>query len=125
MLAGLGFSSVGETIVNSCINKYDTDKPYEVIASPALETNMMQKDSTRYLHLINFQNVHTGSRKKALYDPIEKIMPVYNIKVKVRDENVKKVILRPDGCELNFSKKDGLVEFTVPEVHIHQIVELC
>lgn len=113
-----------KNIVNNTIALYDDRKPFTVKASPAIEANMMEKDGKTYLHLVNFQSSHTGSRKIAYYDPIEKILPVHDIQVRVRKENVSKVTLQPAGIPLEFEEKDGLVAFTVPRIHIHEIVEM-
>ena len=113
-----------KNIVNSCIDKYDTAKPFTIDASPSIEANLMEKEGKKYLHLVNFQNVHTGSRTNAYYDPIEKISPVHDIKVKVKGMYAKSVIMRPEGVKLDFIVEDGMICFTVPKVHIHGIVEI-
>lgn len=114
-----------KNIVNSCLATFDADKPFITDAPPSVELNLMKKDGRHYLHLVNFQNVHTGSRKDAYYDPIEKISPVYGIKVSLRGVvTAEKVILQPEGTPLDFAVNNGVLEFTIPKIHIHGIVEI-
>ncbi len=55
---------------------------------------------------------------------IEDISPIYNIGVRVKAENVKSIRLALSSEELAFTAKDGWVEFTVPKVECHEMVEI-
>ncbi len=111
-------------IINNCINLYDRQKPYHIEGLPGLEVTMTEKNGRRYLHLVNFQNVHTGNRAASLYDPIEEISPIHDIKVRIGTGNVKEAILQPEGIKLEISYKNDIAEVNVPKVHIYSIIEL-
>lgn len=111
-------------IINNCIDLYDGDKPYIIEGYPGLEAAMTERDGKRYLHLVNFQNVHTGSRDTALYDPVEQITPIHDLKVKIRAGGIKKVFLQPEGIELSVNIQNEFAEVVVPKVHIYSIIEL-
>lgn len=111
-------------IINNCIKLYDAQKPYIIEGLPGLEVTLTKKEGRKYLHLINFQNVHTGNRQTSLYDPIEEITPIYNIKIRVRLNDINNIISQPEGTELSFVKDGDMVEFIVPKVHIYSIIEI-
>lgn len=113
-----------KNIFNNCLDLFDIEKPYFVDASPSIEANMMQKDGATYLHLVNFQNNHAGSRDKAYYDPIERISPVYDINVKVKGKNIKSVTMMPEGFQLEFKEQAGYICFTVPKMHIYSVLKI-
>ena len=56
---------------------------------------------------------------------IEDIVPLYQVPVSVQTEKpVKCVKLVPDGSELPFTQKDGVLSFVIPCVNCHQAVEI-
>lgn len=111
-------------IVNNCINSYDGKKPYYIDGLPGLEVTMTEKEGKRYLHLINFQNVHSGNRATSLYDPIEEINPIHDVRIKIRTDKVEKMLLQPEGMELDFLYSGNIAEVCVPKVHIYSIIEI-
>ncbi|MFD0680270.1 MULTISPECIES: family 10 glycosylhydrolase [unclassified Paenibacillus] len=113
-------------IVNNLLNKYDRDRPFTVEAPPTVEANLMEKDGVRYLHLINFHNGHSGSRKQSFYDPIESITPVHDVKVMFHDTAIKEVIQWPEGAVLDLSldSKGNGIQIIVPKLHIHSVLEM-
>lgn len=111
-------------IMNNLLNKYDRSKPFRVEAPTTVEANMMEKDGVRYLHLINFHNGHTGNRKQALYDPIESITPVHDIKVTFHSSGITEVVQQPEGHVLALRTADKGYEVTVPRLHIHSVLEI-
>jgi hypothetical protein len=110
-------------IFNNLLNQYDHSKPFSIEAPATVEANLMEKDGVRYLHLINFQNGHSGNRTTALYDPIESITPVHDLKVTLRDTNVNRIVLQPEGLELAINQTNDGIEVRVPKVHIHSYLE--
>ncbi|MBO9609275.1 MAG: family 10 glycosylhydrolase [Paenibacillaceae bacterium] len=96
----------------------------EVEAPTHIETNLMRKNGKTYLHLINFQSIHTGEKSTAYYNPIEQITPVHGIRVHVRNTGIGKATVLPDNEMLDIRRTADGVSFTVPRVHIHAIVEL-
>lgn len=111
-------------IVNNLVDAYVQDKYYEVDAPVHVETNLMEKDGKRYLHFINYQSIHAGEKSSAMYNPIEQITPVHNIRVKINDSTIRSAILRPSDTVLEVVEQADHVVIVVPEVHIHTIVEL-
>ncbi|TBL75980.1 alpha-amylase family protein [Paenibacillus thalictri] len=111
-------------IVDNLLNKYDTGKLFSMEAPVTVEANMMERDGVRFLHLINFQNGHSGNRKKSFYDPIESITPVHDIKVTLYDTNVTSVVLQPEGHPLDVKRDGQAVKVVVPKLHIHNVLEI-
>ena len=73
------------------------------------------------LHLLHY----IPERRSADIDIIEDIIPLYNIKVSIKAEgSVSSVRCVPQGDELEFQARDGRIEFVVPEVYGHQMVEI-
>ena len=56
---------------------------------------------------------------------VEDIIPLYQTRVSVREDRpVSSVVCVPEMKALDFEVKDGRIEFVVPEIHGHQMVEL-
>lgn len=73
------------------------------------------------LHLLFAHTTVRGRNTEVIEDTV----PLYNVKCSVkRDTAPSAVILAPSGDNLSFEFKNGRVEFTVPEVNIHQMVEI-
>ncbi|MBQ1223603.1 MAG: hypothetical protein IIX84_04880, partial [Oscillospiraceae bacterium] len=61
--------------------------------------------------------------KRGMAEVIEDIMPVYNIKVKVKvKENIKRVYLGVSGEEIKTGRNGNEVSFTIPELNCHTTV---
>ena len=74
------------------------------------------------LHLLY---AHTTVRGKNT-EVIEDTVPLYNVKCRVRCEKEPSgIALVPSGEKLEYSFKNGISEFTVPCVDIHQMIEIC
>jgi hypothetical protein len=80
-----------------------------------------EAEKRNILHLLF---AHTTVRGKNT-EVIEDTVPLYNVKCSVKcDEKPRKITLVPSGEKLDFEYSDGRAEFTVPEVDIHQMVEI-
>ena len=80
-----------------------------------------EKEKRNILHLLF---AHTTVRGRGT-EVIEDTVPLYNVKCAVKKESrPSKVYLAPSGEKLDFNYSDGVVEFTVPKVDIHQLVVL-
>lgn len=56
---------------------------------------------------------------------VEEVIPVYKTEVSIReDRKVARITCVPEMKELEFTARDGRIEFTVPEVNGHQMIEL-
>ncbi|MFA6506883.1 MAG: alpha-amylase family protein [Treponemataceae bacterium] len=114
-----------KNIVNNLIDRYDESKPFVFEGFPAVEAHLMTRGGKEYLHLVNFQCSHTGNRSTSLYDPIEQINPIHNLKIRIRLPGIREATQRPENRKLDIRRISvGEIEVTVPEVHIHSIIEI-
>ena len=75
-------------------------------------------------HILHLLFAHTTVRGKNT-EVIEDTVPLYNVRCSVKsDKKPSSVRLVPSGENLNFNYSEGRAEFTVPEVNIHQMVEI-
>lgn len=57
---------------------------------------------------------------------IEDIIPLHEMKVSVKlDEQIKSIKCVPENISLDFKKVDDRIEFTLPKLHGHQMIELA
>jgi hypothetical protein len=79
-------------------------------------------EKRRVLHLLHYIPERRGEE----FDTIEDVIPVYNIPVSLRtDSPVQSVKLVPQNTTLAFSQAAGRIDFTVPEINGHQMVEIA
>ena len=87
-----------------------------------LMLNEQPAHNRQVLHLLHYIPI----RRSQQIDIIEDIIPLYNVPLSIRaDRAISSVKLAPSGDPLPFERVDGRIEFTVPEAHGHQMVELC
>ncbi len=80
-----------------------------------------ENENRNILHLL-FAHTTVRGRKTEV---IEDTVPLYNVKCSVRFGNKpSRVALVPSDEELEFNCSNGVVEFTVPKVDIHQMIEI-
>ncbi len=92
------------------------------IPDKAVLTYTTQEKENR--HILHLLFAHTTLRGKNT-EVIEDTVPLYNVKCSVKcDEKPSSVRLVPSGESLDFTFVDSRAEFTVPEVNIHQMVEI-
>ena len=73
------------------------------------------------IHLLHY----IPERRGEFFDVIEDVIPLYNLPVSVRVPSiVKQVTAVPQGETLPFAVHDGRVEFVVPVIHGHQMIEV-
>ena len=73
------------------------------------------------LHLLHYIPI----RRSRQIDIIEDVIPVYDVPVSVCADNaIQSVKLAPGGDGIDFRIAGGRVEFTVPCVNGHQMIEL-
>jgi hypothetical protein len=77
------------------------------------------KEKRNILHLLYAHTTVRGQKTEVIEDTV----PLYNVKCAVKKESMpSKVYLAPSGERLDYNYSDGVVEFTVPKVDIHQLV---
>ncbi|MBQ8183991.1 MAG: beta-galactosidase [Clostridia bacterium] len=92
------------------------------IPDRAVVTFTRQEEKKR--HILHLLFAHTTVRSERT-EVIEDTVPLYNVKCCVKtQEKPSKVILVPTCEEIDFSYAGGKVEFTVPEVNIHQMIAI-
>lgn len=80
-----------------------------------------EKENRNILHLLF---AHTTVRGKNT-EVIEDTVPLYNVKCNVKcPKKPSKITLVPSGEELDFDYINGRADFVVPEIAIHQMVEI-
>ena len=131
----LGAVAYKEYAVNTLRLLLDEPTVEVNLPSTGRVTLMSQKAHDRYvLHLLYANTISRGGTMelsggtlagKASVEVIDELIPLYDIKVLVRTfTKVTNVLCVPNGETLDFEQKDGVVEFTLPKLQCHQMVEL-
>ncbi len=81
-----------------------------------------EKENRRILHLLFAHTTLRGERTEVIEDTV--VLYGVNCRVKCSKEPLS-VTLVPSGDRLDFSYNGEYVSFTVPEVNIHQMIEIC
>jgi hypothetical protein len=93
------------------------DGPSTVIAT----VNEQVAHNRQVIHLLHY----IPERRGQAFDVIEDIIPLYNLKLSVRaDQSIKNVTLVPQGQLLEFTHSRGKLNFTVPQIMGHQMIEI-
>ena len=95
---------------------------YADVPDKAVVTYTRQETEKRnILHILFAHTTLRGTNTEIIEDTV----PLYNVKCSIKsDKKPSGVALVPSGTELDFDYIDGRVVFTVPEVNIHQMVEI-
>lgn len=73
------------------------------------------------LHLLHY----IPERRGEFFDVIEDVIPLYGVRVSVRvPDSVKRVAAVPQGEAIPFEMNGGRVEFVVPAINGHQMIEV-
>ncbi|CAK4814232.1 unnamed protein product [Aphanomyces euteiches] len=92
--------------------------------STLLATLNNQKEHSRWvLHLLHY----IPERRSGTIDTIEDIIPLHeiNLSIQIAESPLKGVRLVPQGTELMFTEQDGRVDFKLPRLDGHQMIELA
>ncbi len=91
-------------------------------SSALLTLNQQRKQNRWVLHLLHY----IPERRGRDFDTIEDIIPLLDVSASVRlGKGVSRVTLVPSMKPLDFVQADRRVEFTVPKVEGHQMVEIA
>lgn len=92
------------------------------IPDKAVMTYTRQESKSRnILHLLFAHTTVRGENTEVIEDTV----PLYNVKCSVKcKEKPSEIALAPSGQKLDFDFINGRAEFTVPEVNIHQMIEI-
>ena len=97
--------------------------PYYLVSKILINALNQQKDKKRYvMHLLHY----IPERRGQDFDVIEDVIPIYNVNVSLNVEHsVESITLVPNRKKIVFEKNENRIEFVVPEVNGHQIVEIA
>jgi hypothetical protein len=83
--------------------------------------NEQPSQRRQVLHLLHY----IPERRGELFDVVEDVIPLHHVSISVRvPQQVKHVATAPQGEILSFTMQGERVEFVVPIIHGHQMVEL-
>lgn len=82
----------------------------------------VQPDKKRYVvHLLYYVPERRGSS----FDVVEDVVPVFNLKAKLNvSQKIRKVTAVPQGRNISFRQTGNGIDFTLPELMGHQMVEV-
>lgn len=93
----------------------------QVEGSHKLNVVTTSKDRKLLIQLVNTSGDHANRHVKG----IDEIPVLRDLKLSVRAERKpKSVIVQPEGRPLKYSFKNGRVDFTLPELAIHSVIEI-
>lgn len=106
------------------LNAIDTllDNQIVKIEAPSTANVAVNEQDGKYIvHILHYIPEKRGEQ----FDTIEDVIPIFGIKTSVAyPAKVRKVMLVPEMKDLPFNVNNGRVEFTIPEVNGHQMVEI-
>jgi hypothetical protein len=100
-----------------------TEPVLQITGPSTLNSAVNYQESNRrmVLHLLHYIPEARGLE----FDIIEDVIPIYQVKCSVRnDEEFTRVRLVPENKSLKAKKVGNRIEFTVPEVKGHQMIEI-
>ncbi len=108
------------------LNALDMLLPQPIVrhGGPSTLEVMINEQATQnrlVLHLLHYIPI----RRSQQIDIIEDVIPIYDIPLSVRaDRAISSLKLAPEGDALDFAQVEGRIDFTVPVVKGHQMIEL-
>lgn len=113
---------VHRNIISHLINALIANPLVQAQLPSTAEITLRSLNDSMILHILNY----IPQRRCAMLDVIEDIIPLYNRRFKIRSEKEPvSVSLVPDGKSLAFTYEEGYISLTVPEIHGHQMVQIC
>jgi len=82
-----------------------------------------QREKNRWVvHLLHY----IPERRCKNMDIIEDVIPLYDVKLSIKPpQNIKNVMLVPQMQPLIYNTLDERIEFTVPKIEGHQMIEIA
>ena len=113
-------TQLGADFLSDVVNQMSN--PLVIIkGSSYVHVNLTTKDEQTFIHLINVAGQHDNEK---VFEWAE-IPPLCNLDVRYKtNRKPSKLILQPEGKELPFNFKDGVVSFVVPKLDIYSIVQV-
>lgn len=83
--------------------------------------NEQKQENRMVLHALHY----IPERRSKTIDIIEDVIPLHNIAFKIStNEDIKSVVLVPEICELEYFLSNECLEFVIPKINGHQMVEI-
>jgi len=104
-------------LISHTVKRISRNIPLEVEAPPTVQAELYTQEKPRkrfVIHLIN----NGGDMQR----PISHIVPVENIKIRVRTDATQKVYILTKRKEIEFNKAEGWTEFTLPKLDFYEVV---
>ncbi|MHC4563812.1 MAG: alpha-amylase family protein [Planctomycetota bacterium] len=84
--------------------------------------NAQKAEKRLVLHLLHYIPERRGQH----FDTIEDVIPLHDLALSIKaPKKLKSVRCVPDGAELEFTQQDGRINFTLPKLEGHQLIELA
>lgn len=112
---------VFNNLVRNVINELIPEPMVEVSGSRNVHVVLGKKSKRSYIHLINSSGEHFNKNVMAYSELLATGSLKIKYKTKTRPLSVK---LQPTGEDVNFTQIGNYIEFVVPPVHVHSIVEI-
>lgn len=112
-----------KTLMKNAVDMLLKDKIIEHNGPSTLFVSInSQEKSNRYIaHYLNY----IPERGCQEIDIIEDVIPLYNVRSKVRiNKKVKKVQLVPQCVDIQYVEKDGTVEYDIEKINGHQMISI-
>ncbi|MEN7972722.1 MAG: alpha-amylase family protein [Verrucomicrobiota bacterium] len=132
---GLGAVAYKEYIINAIRSLLGEPTVKVSLPSTGRVSLMHQKEHSRHvLHLLYANTVNRGGPMelsggtlagKASIEVIDELLPLHDVNVSLSlPEKVESIKCVPDGTDLEFVQNGSTVEFTLPKLLCHQMIEL-
>ncbi len=107
--------------LDETIQQLFANKIVEVTGSHLVHVAINSANGKLYVNLINVSGEHTNQNALA-YDEVP---PIHNISVSIRtDAKPSRILLQPGNKALEFIYENGRSNLIVPELQIHNIIEV-
>ncbi|NQU33812.1 MAG: hypothetical protein HQ521_11295 [Bacteroidetes bacterium] len=114
-------SPVLRDLLSGIISELNPEIKVKVEGSHKLNVVTTEKDGKLLIQLINTSGDHANKKVKG----IDEIPALQNLKVSViSSEEPESVWLQPEGIPLGFDFDNGQVTFAIPEIKIHNVIEI-
>lgn len=123
--AGSGYTEFKTPVIrdflDETIQQLFTDKMVDVTGSHLVHVAVNSANGKLYVNLVNVSGEHTNQTALA-YDEVP---PIHNVKVSIRsDRKPSRILLQPGNQVMEFVYKNGRSTLTVPELPLHNIIEV-
>ncbi len=114
-------SPVLRDLISGIISELNPELKVKAEGSHKVNVVTTEKDGKLLIQLVNTSGDHANEKVKG----IDEIPALQNLKVSVlASEKPESVWLQPEGIPLEFDFDNGDVKFTIPEIKIHNVVEI-